>query len=52
MISFAQYWTSRVKMGERLVASEFEAAAVAIGVLSASSVMRPVIRMTESMDRE
>ena len=56
VISFAQYWISRVKMREMVVEVEIkfdgEAAAVLIGVLSARAVMRQVINNTERMDSE
>ena len=56
VISFAQYWISRVKMGAMVVEAEVkvdgEAAAVLMGVLSARAVIRHVINKTERMESE
>ena len=54
-MSFAQCWTSRVKMGERLVddvAVFADWADVGIGALNESAVNRQVIRATARMGRE
>jgi hypothetical protein len=51
-MSSAQYWTSRVKMGERLVESEYGTAYVIMGVLNESAVIRQLIRSTAKSESE
>jgi hypothetical protein len=56
MISFAQCWTSCVKMGERLVEEglfvSIGRAEVGMGALNESAVNKQVMRATAKMGRE
>jgi hypothetical protein len=57
MISFAQYWTSRVKMGEIPedvpgLAIDADAAEVTMGMLNVSAVSRHAMKMVERRGRE